>query len=80
MEFRVRRALILSLPLLALGLCVPWFFTQPNDARPFGVPVWAAASVGAAAVYAALVAILTGRFWELSASGEDDLDDEPDRG
>ena len=76
---RVRRAFILLLPLIALAFCVPWMFSETTHARPFGVPVWAAVSLGAAALYAALVAFLTGRFWELAAAG-DDNDDEPDRG
>jgi hypothetical protein len=71
----MRRALILLLPLAALFPCVPWWFSEANGDRILGFPVWGAYAIGAAAGFAALVAVLVGRYWEMSASG-DGLDDD----
>ena len=73
----VRRALILSLPLIGLLCCVPWPFTESSDSRLLGLPVWAAYAVGTTALFAALVALLIGRYWELSAG--DKQNNTPDR-
>ena len=73
----MRRAIIPSLPLIALVFSVPWPFTGASDWRFLGLPVWAAYAIGMAALFALLMAVLIGRCWELSAG--DEHDDAPDR-
>ena len=70
----VPRLFILLLPLAVLVLAVPWPFVEDSGRRVFGLPVWAAYSIGAAAVFAAVVAFLIGRYWDLSAGADDDDD------
>ena len=71
------RALILCLPLVVLVVGVPWYFTESSDWRLFGLPAWVVFSIGAAFVFACVVAVLIGRCWELSAGSDEG--DETDR-
>ena len=68
----MNRPLLYILTILALALTVPWFFSGDSDKRILGFPVWAAWAVGASALYAVLIAFLIGRYWDLSAGGEDE--------
>ncbi len=71
----MRRALVLCLPLILLALAVPWGFAEDRGGRVFGLPTWAAYSIAAAALFAAAMALLLGKCWELSAGDEDDAPD-----
>lgn len=80
----MRRALILLLPPSALALSVPWWWSAGGGAgRVLGFPAWGAYAIAAAVGYAVLVAVLVGRYWDLSACGDgrdgDHDDDRADR-
>ena len=66
------RLLILLLPVFGLVFSVPWFFSGDSGERFLGFPPWVLYALAAAAAYAAVVAILIGRYWEVSAGTEED--------
>ena len=68
----MNRPLLYLLTILALALTVPWFFTGDSEARLLGFPLWAAWAVGASFIYAVVIAICIGRYWDLSAGEEEE--------
>ena len=70
--WQVRRLFILVLPILGLGLSVPWLFTGDSGERFLGFPLWVVYALAVAAVYALAVAVLIGCCWDVSAGPEDD--------
>jgi bacteriorhodopsin len=60
------------LTMVAMTLAVPWFFAaEPGAAESDGLPFWVVYSIGAAAVYATLIAICLQFFWDTSAQDDD---------
>jgi uncharacterized membrane protein YhdT len=64
--------------LTALALTVPWFFTDFNTQVFMGFPIWAVYSIFATILYAVLIAVLLGRFWD-SIANEDNSDNKRER-
>ena len=68
----MRRLFVLFLPLIILGLSVPWPFIERSDDRLFGMPFWVVYSIANAFAFAIIIAVLIGLCWEVSAGSEDD--------
>ena len=66
---RLRLYLLIAVMLL---LTVPWWFTEVSDRHVFGMPVWAAYSLGMSVLFAVVMVALLSRFWSLSAGRDDD--------
>ncbi|MCH2061894.1 MAG: hypothetical protein MK183_14820 [Verrucomicrobiales bacterium] len=66
------RLLILLLPVFGLVFSVPWFFSGDSGERFLGFPSWVVYALLAAAAYALVVAVLIGRFWDVSAGSQED--------
>jgi len=69
MMTRFRLYLLIAIMLL---LTVPWWFSASTEGRVFGMPVWAAYSLGMSVLFAVVMAALLSRFWNLSAGRDDD--------
>ena len=70
----VKRLLVLLLPIIFLFLAVPWYFVESSTDRLFGMPFWFIYSLGGSLSLAVLMAVLIGRYWEVSARSEDNDD------
>ena len=55
--------IILTITLLAT---IPWFFTKHKAIHLFGFPPWAFYSLCLTVGYATVVAVFTGRYWDMS--------------
>ena len=67
----MKRLLILVLPIIFLFLSVPWYFVEYSSARLFGLPFWFIYAIAGSISFAVLMAVLIGRYWEVSARPED---------
>ena len=70
----VKRLLVLLSPIVFLFLAVPWYFVESSTDRLFGMPFWFIYSMGGSISLAVLMAVLIGRYWEVSARSEDNDD------
>ena len=70
----MKRLLILVLPIIFLFLAVPWYFVEPSPGRLFGLPFWFIYAIAGSVSFAILMAVLIGRYWEVSARSEDNDD------
>jgi len=60
---------------MALVLTVPWFFTNFDNKMVWGFPLWALYSISMSVLYAMLIAILIGRYWDISAGKDENEED-----
>ena len=70
----MKRLLVLLSPIVFLLLTVPWCFVEPSSDRLFGMPSWFIFAMGGSIIFAVLMAVLIGRYWEVSARSEDNDD------
>ncbi|HIL55465.1 MAG TPA: hypothetical protein EYG40_10575 [Verrucomicrobia bacterium] len=70
----VKRLLVLLLPIVFLFLAVPWYFVESSTDRLFGMPSWFIYAIACSISFAVLMAVLIGRYWEVSARSEDNDD------
>jgi|TARA_B110000438_G_C15638452_1_gene574189 hypothetical protein len=70
----VKRLLVLLSPIVFLFLAVPWYFVEPSSDRLYGMPLWFIYAIAGSISFAVLMAVLIGRYWEVSARSEDNDD------
>lgn len=63
---------IFLISIIALVLTVPWFFIDFSNTTVLGFPLWAFYSIVMSVLYAAVIAIMLGRYWDVSAGTDQD--------
>jgi len=54
---------------------VPWFFTDFDSRMILGFPLWALYSISTTFIYAVIIAVMLGRYWDISAGNDESEED-----